>query len=679
MSTRRLIALLISVWLLELVQADDQVCLVSPYVTAASVKVDGHNLTLSLDIDFSERLLVDGVEIGGNKADGTMTINGSGARTIRASDPGDIVYRKDLIECPRGLKELEYTRDDYMRDAHDYLKKALETSRPYDIIKDCSLLYIYEADFYVPLQGRDYLQVLYHNSMVCYRVLLDPCKYNTSSPSDLVLLNGNSRFRPANIISASYSNKFLFELTPEGVVLIYNFAPGKEPSEKNPLGDPQFRTHLPITAIPTSNAFNAIIGDPSCAGQLKNYHDQMQYRITASDINEFKPFSSVFFSFDDNGLVGILQHSERDRGVSGGVVLNRLRRHMEIRSTDIGLPGVTDDFKIEVAAIWKFPRITRSSDPLLDSLPNHFFMRHINENRVLYFKVPPKPLNENLSIIGSQYDNYIIPDDVTLWIGCKKVVSFYGFYYTLHEYGDNILEVPAKFQLLDQKLTRWPINAVHASSNQFLFFTKDLKVVGVDIANGPDCSQLIVVGEPRVFHLSNYFGGLCYLDRQNFCFPNDRTITRKQVTHHIPLILLISIGMIITIVVTIILVAVFKNFGTEGQTVFSRSRSSHSSGGVEVVSAPTRPPVAPIQKPPQISQVPLMSEASDFKTIESRGQLKPMSKRTPPRKTPPKSSPRKASPIKSHSSQTSSPVGQRGTRRNRNRSRTGAARSPVSR
>lgn len=101
--------------------------------------------------------------------------------------------------------------------------------------------------------------------------------------------------------------------------------------------------------------------------------------------------------------------------------------------------------------------------------------------------------------------NSPIPDDVVYWSTCKKIVSFYGFMYALHDHKRNILEDEAWWNILPQEHFEYPIEAVHADGNNFYFFLKVSTLYHVVVEPSNFCKELKVLSVSKNHHQSQLF------------------------------------------------------------------------------------------------------------------------------------------------------------------------------
>lgn len=107
------------------------------------------------------------------------------------------------------------------------------------------------------------------------------------------------------------------------------------------------------------------------------------------------------------------------------------------------------------------------------------------ENKVSYIGIHFRQII-NASLVESRIitnftHNFLlpIPNDITHWQKCRKIVSLYGYLYTLHDLEDDILSLRKVAQSLPS-ITDYPIVAMHADADsKFWFLSMNTELVQV--------------------------------------------------------------------------------------------------------------------------------------------------------------------------------------------------------
>lgn len=111
-------------------------------------------------------------------------------------------------------------------------------------------------------------------------------------------------------------------------------------------------------------------------------------------------------------------------------------------------------------------------------------------------------------------DLTLIPDDITHWPMCDKIVSLYGYVYTIHNMNENILEDRSFTHALSLKPV-FPIVAIHAEADDcFWFLSLQNQVIRAYASSALSCNELIL-GQPLETSLPQAFGMDVYV-------PNDK-------------------------------------------------------------------------------------------------------------------------------------------------------------
>lgn len=111
----------------------------------------------------------------------------------------------------------------------------------------------------------------------------------------------------------------------------------------------------------------------------------------------------------------------------------------------------------------------------------------------------------------------LIPDDITHWPMCDRIVALYGYAYTIHNLDENILENNKVAQVLPLKLGA-PIVAIHADPDDlFWFVTMQTRVFRAYAISSMSCTTLNF-GPMKETSLAHAFGIQDYAMRDNLFY-----------------------------------------------------------------------------------------------------------------------------------------------------------------
>lgn len=632
----------------------NEVCLLGSYVTSAkSSSVRSSNnlvtITLNLEFDYTKEISIQNLVIS-IAQERPIIVSPGAAYLINTRKPEiNIAYRReDLISWAASKPPipLQFTYQDYRDISKQYLEWK-QFGSPLNIAADCSPMFIYEADSYVPLADNTHLRVLYHNSIRC----LENVRLSSNNLFDSVtgFLQRNLLFH-SNIISATFTNNILFEFTMDGYVYISHTEPVRPPDGNLVLKftrDSTIKTRLStgpfITERPQKD-LSPIVFNEAC----ETFASKGIYEAHKSGITRPKPFRSFF-----------ADSSSPDKyfgAISPEFQMEQYFEHFSIQRGNDPKP------RFRLSELVNAPRgftLEASANSVFGkgNIPNHWIMRKEGEELMYY-----NQLNSSGILCTYEYRKLILPDDITLWTTCKKVVSLYGFWYTLHNYDQNIIQDQAPWNFLEG--FKWPIDAMHFDerSGEFWFFSRVFTLIRAVPKDKNNCN-IIDLNIIDTAHVDLFFGHKCNGipigiepgDTSQPCLEDSATIAAVPRTSF-PLMLTLFIGLAVTIIVAIGLVFAFRRNGeTKPRVIYSTSKSDslrlHQNS--HPISQKSPEPAFQSMKTSTdatMSKAPLLSEAlgnTRTKSVASNKGRSPKTPKTP--KTPKKSvkiSPRKASPIK---------------------------------
>lgn len=457
---------------------EELVCLQGSYVTSATARVtqlsaQQRKVDLDLVLDYENTVLVENFLIEGADSSGQLTFNGKNVLTKRLNIVNkEMILRQEEIRDSNGTvkKLIQYTMANYKTESIKAIEKMKELLQGNNTLDKginnteviCSPLLFYQADYVVPLKNNYLLQVVYHDHLRCVRKLLYNSSYWNSQKSLRLLRDVPIGRKWTNVISASYSNGFLFEFTAEGLISIMNFVRGKEPSEANPLGTMATRTVRWLTYMA---GYNGPFWNSRYAQPEPYIEDQVCQQLLARENLKFvqsgfwwetlrpKPFRTAC-DYRNNAFWGIgstnggLEDSEKL--IPGGFAQISAQNPPPYPNGEIvqnqGMKllfgsGATIEATTECTFPFLYPDPNNPSNliPNWQNGQSNSFVRHtITRNKTTdeleYYIMWPIQY-QNLftyfapNVAKNALMRYFPPDDIALRNGCNQIIGLFGMMY----------------------------------------------------------------------------------------------------------------------------------------------------------------------------------------------------------------------------------------------------------
>lgn len=583
--------------------ATGEVCLHRPYITGLRIlgpfnviynvttsMMDYVNVAFELELDYTTILTVVTSFQYAAKDLGSMNFSIKVKDDIYINNFG---VRNEIVYAESDDPGLRQTKKKYREGLNQfYVEKRLasRTSPAHNMIELCRVSIF-----------NTMIRINYPNTELSHIAYLDISRcYWKRSKWESVFLKANE-IRSKNIVSAAFEYPLLFEITADGGIYIKE----NHPTHINTLiGDHLFRSKICKREIERIN-----IRDPSAI----------------EDYNRPKPFRSITQLNHDEYLT-VLPQSNPDE--------MDLRLWIKIKSS--GAYEMTSlyygFFNNPLLKYWSLEAISSLPDPNNSHAHLIFFNR--GDNSVGYIQNVNLANPDSLNIRWI-YKPPLAPDDIAHWTTCERIISVYGFLYTMHKYDEHIFIDASRWFIFDEDWFDFKIEAMHATGDEFMFFTKATTVILMK-ANPKNCDKL-ELSNKRVMHLRQLFN----FSPKQF-YTEGRYFDGKQwvpplewvppIYHETSLSwLYILIGVVCTIgVLLIMLVIVLRRSQREQTVIFSRSRSSFTEGPLYKSPRPIRNEVT---NQPE-SSLPLFSQHQSVPPPQRKKSLSP---RKYARKTSPKS------------------------------------------
>lgn len=303
-----------------------------------------------------------------------------------------------------------------------------------------------------------------------------------------------------NIISAFYRYPFLFEFTANGELLLYEFIKIQEPEASKPLGETNIepkRFKLAGTFLSDSSP-DMLFESKYCLDSRVKPLVPMVFNFTVYSEKPPKSFTllnSKLYVGVSSEPVPMLPFTsilhQKKNTLSSSLTFKAANWQDNLRMEVLSIAQL-EGFKPPwcVASVWA-DEFAKKVGFYFGCLPNEFTLTDIFTGF-------------DTSLVNSSSPVMIVPDDITFWKTCKKIVSFYGSLYTMHNYNENILDTPSKWNKLPLEHFPYPIEAVHAEGDEFWFFVK-LTSVLVFTVDSRNCSELVFTRK-KMIHYTQLFG-----------------------------------------------------------------------------------------------------------------------------------------------------------------------------
>lgn len=422
-----------------------------------------------------------------------------------------------------------------------------------------------------------------------------------------------------NIISSFYSPPFLFEFTASGELLLYKFEKGQEISELMPLGDPKVKPKI----FKLAGTFSL----DSTKDMLFESEYCLKKKPPGRNIAELG-FEMPYNSFT------ILKHNSYAVFLSNPV--------SEKFSSFFVYHGIRSISPVSFADEINFQSETTSFARFEESNPRWHHAAVVvdkNATQVGYFDESKTGEFEGIFLTQEHLVKLspvmVVPNDITHWTSCKKIISFYGSLYTMHNYDENILDTASKWNILPLEHFPYPIEAVHAEGDEFWFFVK-LSSVLVFTVDSRYCSELVFTRKkvihnsqllgnisPYVILEGRYYDGSQWNPSWDWLPDNNSWINIGTTSSRTWIYILVFVAVSVIVSLLVLSAVLTKNSKEEVYTIKS-PRLVRS----------IRSPLQSQATPPKPSEMVLFGEQSSLKSIKSRDRQKKSSRRRRGSKSP---------------------------------------------
>lgn len=546
--------------------ATGEVCLYKPYITGIrnlNVTLDKHlasrnktkyaqrfyndklyNVSMELELDYTTLMTVSNLTVQFSPGNPVVSKNDKFKITYKGKQkPSDFIYA-GLIK-----PDLKQTKTKYLERLNEFYninKLASKPSPALGMIKVC------QVKIFNTMVKKKEEYYGYLDSSKCV------VKQNLTGWSEL------TQDIVKNIVSAAYADPLTFEMTADGDIYVEGIEP------VNDLLVSQFcKKEL-------KNLITVHLTDPSA---IEDYHRSKPFRSIT------KLTQNTYLTLDQSTRKNILNLTSWTRSNFSDPYVKGNNQYQQFSKN----PQLIN---------WTLEAI--SSLPYLNNSQAHLIFRYQWNETIAYFRNVSLEQVNLLKMSTSDRAEYPVPDDITHWTCCKKIVSVYGWLYTLHNYNQHIFKDSSNWFIFDANWFDHKIQAIHAEADEFMFFTKATTVI-VMRANSRNCNRL-ELSNKRVMHvrqLFNYLPKQIYIEGRYFensvWLPQFSSVpwTKRDLTTLNPTCssmetsltwLYVLIGIFSTFSVAIILLVIILRRSSVEKTVIY-SRRSKSPNTVTVRSA----------------------------------------------------------------------------------------------
>lgn len=385
----------------------------------------------------------------------------------------DVYYIQDRISPSKPIDS--YSKSDYWKNLRFFYNDLGEKKMPaIQVIKSCSPAYIYDADCMIDVVHNNvYFHIMYKKSLRCARTNSDndnrrPIESYSRTPLDtwtVMKTLSSVIYSPPFIFKFSYDGTFeivnmQYNITPNSIVnymtqLVHTERFIYEPLNTNSLG--------PMHTIPSLVCHKHI--DQLSKIVSNSVREDMKFRKPIETITKISPNSYIFVTAFGPQTYRL----DRDDLNNGFHIANdRLDwlTAVDVNTISIEAFSIADDDK-------------NNQNPIKEIIT---VLYDFNRAKSIFCKGNINLNTRQLTFSSrSESVGYTIPDDIAHWKDCKKIVSVYGFLYSLHEYNDNILIDEGKWLLFEEELFEFPIEAMHIDGNELLIISKQTTLFVFDI------------------------------------------------------------------------------------------------------------------------------------------------------------------------------------------------------
>lgn len=466
----------------------EEICPLSPHVTSMSVRLKRIQpgmrgelirfFDLNFFIDYKLNVTVPDFQfLLGQRAYSDQTPILDESSSLREL----FTYRRDIYPFESGIQLSHGGKEESLLD----IKNRKDLSEPkvaLELFRPCSKLLIFTADFSFKIEPDKVVKVLYHKATRCRKIISTP---NSTIGEVTEYLNVLNLPLKTNIIAAAYSERIIFELDHQQILYIRPLL--GEPTYDNPFGDlTDLDLMIKYDLFMTPLMRASIVYSGMCHFQLNELRNVAKDLLFSAELDGWFTLSTLT-RLNRTAFIGSL---------SGNFSETRTALYSQGPNNSLGL-------FIAEPILWfthpeaKMRNYLWAMSIVVDSQSNLrvvavFDISGAPRRELIYFNTKLERKFDVL-LVPSEHPSTLVdmepPDDVAHWSSCKKVVSFYGFMYGLHNYTDDIFLTPTRWQQLDQTHFDYPIETVHAEGDEFWFTFKNGQVMMM-IADSSNCSTL---------------------------------------------------------------------------------------------------------------------------------------------------------------------------------------------
>lgn len=658
-----IIILFLVLWSRPIVRADTELCLFHPYVTSIAVSLNqtvNSNKQNQTEMNIRLRLNYYG-DVDIKNAVRTNTTLNLGGRVESFNGRSDIWFAADSnplyrVERPIINDKKEYynfSKADYLTtlDAHYKDLKLSTASKPAsEVIKPCSRAFIYDTDYFVP-SGRDTLvHVIYHKHERCYakKTKTDLTNVARNSYNDYKP-DKNKKYRFSNVIAATYYSPYVFEVLSSGLFAIHEYDETSKPKDDNPLG-----------GYPLEKSVYILGSMPSSLQKSYQKHYIANSEFCQKEADKIPKFSKQFIDLELDGPPPRTLTKFNDKTyavVPSNQALQDQHKYVlweydgshkrysrkKHRRVDIMVSGICT---IEAWALLQIDE-THSRSQMFIYCEDSFLTMYYSHKSIQLID-----FDKELTAT-SNHSSYVSPDDITYWTTCKKIVSLYGFLYTMHEYDDDIIKTPSKWFKLDEKQFDFPIEAMHSEGDQFWFLMKQNTILMMQ-ADSSDCkSNQLNLKKISYTKLANIFNPTTklFLDEKRYFNGtgwDPEWPPSEEDSDGISLWLYVAVGVGLAAIAVIIVCYHNLSSGSGGdkpRTAKQKSKSPyHASTPVKTVRSKNITDIGPLFSDHQSKVKTIPSSNESKKSPDVKKSKKSLSPKSPGKSAPAKSPGKKSKP-----------------------------------
>lgn len=409
-------------------------------------------------------------------------------------------YAGKLIFRANQTKEKVYEN---IRNYYSRLNLDKEPESPETVVKPCSAAYIQTADLLIWDRGSPASLVTFSKAITCQtKIGKDDSRINVTYDDQVnQTYTFSEKYRSSVVSAVAYGDTWLYALA-SGEIVIASGGFVKD-SKEGPyvLKEISISEPMPLTYR------------PSASGEVRQQGAILQSKECWEATRELKPLRELdeIEHIEPRRPIVTLTRSTRDdqyltvEGFRNEMFVYNLNHAASNQSSAIRVKWDKLGFFYN-HPLWHIMAMTVYR--VDDTFRCYAILRDLSNPTSKATYLINGDIDEDYNLSDSRdslrpYED-IIPDDITYWSACKKIVSFYGFMYVLHNHGENIITSKGIWGILPERYFDYPIEAVHADGDNFYFFVKATTLYHAYV-DPTDCRELRMLKVSRNHHQAQFF------------------------------------------------------------------------------------------------------------------------------------------------------------------------------